>query len=90
MGQLHFECLPLMLLPSLSPPPSLVLLICSYKRGEDAALCVQQGLGSVVLQDDAPLHHNHQVGIQDGVDAMLQGRKRRRTTFKPSELHYTN
>lgn len=49
----------------------LVLLVCSYKGGEDAVLLLQQGLGPVVLQDDPPLHHNHQVGIQDGVDAML-------------------
>lgn len=52
----------------------LVLLVCSHEGGEDTVLLVQQGLGSVVLQDDPPLHHNHQVGIQDGVDAMLCGK----------------
>lgn len=51
--------------------PFLVLFVCSHERGEDAVLLFQQGLGSVVLQDNPPLHHNHQVGIQDGVDAML-------------------
>ena len=70
MGQLHFECLPLML-PFLS---SLVLLVCLHEGGEDAVLLVQQGLGCVVLQDNAPLHDNHQVGIQDGVDTMLGSR----------------
>lgn len=50
-----------------------MLLVCSHKGGEDAVLLFQQGLGSVVLQDDPPLHHNHYVGIQDGVDAMLRG-----------------
>lgn len=50
-----------------------VLLVCSHEGGEDAVLLLQQGLGPVVLQDDPPLHHNHQVGIQDGVDAMLHG-----------------
>lgn len=69
MGQLHFECLPLMC--------PLVLLVCSHEGGKDAVLRVQQDLGSVVLQDDAPLHHNHQVGVQDGVDAMLHGGKGR-------------
>lgn len=69
MEQLHFECLPLTL-PSFL---LLVLLVCLHEGGEDAVLLVQQGLGSVVLQDDPPLHHNHQVGIQDGVDAMLCG-----------------
>lgn len=57
----------------------LVLLVCPDKGGEDAVLLVQQGFGPVVLQDDPALHHNHQVGIQDGVDAMLQresGRKK--------------
>lgn len=55
-----------------------MLLVCSDEGGEDAVLLVQQGLGPVVLQDDAALHHNHQVGIQDSVDAMLRkmrGRK---------------
>lgn len=66
MGQLHFECLPSML-----PFSLLVLLVCSHEGGEDAVLLVQQGLGPVVLEDDPALHHNHQVGIQDGVDAML-------------------
>ena len=56
----------------------LVLLVCPHKGGEDAVLLVQQGLGPVVLQDDPPLHHNHQVGIQDGVDAMLRGGERGR------------
>lgn len=69
MGQLHFECLPLIL-----PLSLLVLLVCSHEGGEDAVLLVQQGLGHVVLQNDPPLHHNHQVSIQDGVDAMLRGR----------------
>lgn len=41
------------------------------KGGKYTFLLVQQDLGFVVLQDDAPLHHNHKVGIQDGVDAML-------------------
>lgn len=50
-----------------------MLLVCSHKGGEDAVLLVQQGLGPVVLEDDPTLHHNHQVGIQDGVDAMLCG-----------------
>lgn len=53
----------------------LVLLVCSHEGGEDAVLLGQQGLGPVVLQDDAPLHHNHQVGVQDGVDAVLRGRR---------------
>ena len=53
------------------PLPLLVLLVCSHEGGEDAVLLLQQGLGPVILQDDSPLHHNHQVGIQDGVDAML-------------------
>lgn len=66
MGQLHFECLPLIL-----PLPFLVLLVCSHEGGEDTVLLLQQGLGPVILQDDPPLHHNHQVGIQDGVDTML-------------------
>lgn len=71
MGQLHFECLPL----TLPHFPLLVLLVCSHKGGKDTVLLVQQGLGSVILQDDPTLHHNHQVGIQDGVDAMLFGRR---------------
>ena len=54
-----------------------VLLVCSHEGGEDAVLLLQQGLGPVVLQDDAPLHHNHQVGIQDGVDAMLREKSRK-------------
>lgn len=49
-----------------------MLLVCSHEGGEDAVLLLQQGLGPVVLQDDPALHHNHQVGIQDGVDAVLQ------------------
>lgn len=52
----------------------LVLLVRSHEGGEDAVLLVQQGLGPVVLQDDPPLHYNHHVGFQDGVDAMLCGR----------------
>lgn len=51
-----------------------MLLVCLHKGGEDAVLLVQQSLGSVVLKDDPPLHHNHQVGIEDGVDAMLRDR----------------
>lgn len=50
----------------------LVLLVCSHEGGEDAVLLLQQGLGPLVLQDDPTLHHNHHVGIQDGVDAVLQ------------------
>lgn len=50
-----------------------MLLVCSHEGGEDAVLLVQQSLGTVVLQDDPALHHNHQVGIQDGVDAVLRG-----------------
>lgn len=50
---------------------SLVLLVCSHEGGEDAVLLLQQGLGPVVLQDDPTLHHNHHVGVQDGVDAVL-------------------
>ena len=81
MGQLHFECL-----PSLLPVSFLfVLFVCPHKGGEDAVLRVQQGLGFVVLQDDAPLHHNHQVGIQDGVDTMLQGGEEEETTVTTSE-----
>lgn len=53
----------------------LVLLVCADEGGEDAVLLVQQSLGPVVLQDDPALHHNHQVGIQDGVDAMLRAGK---------------
>lgn len=48
-----------------------MLLVCAHEGGEHAVIRVQQGLGLVVLQDDAPLHHNHQVGVQDGVDAVL-------------------
>lgn len=65
MGQLHFKCLPCNIFIHR------VLLVCPHKGGEDTVLLVQQGLGPVVLQDDPALHHNHQVGIQDGVDAML-------------------
>lgn len=50
----------------------LVLLVCSHEGGEDAVLLLQQGLGPLVLQDDPTLHHNHHVGIQDGVDTVLQ------------------
>lgn len=57
---------------SSSSSSGLVLLVRLDKGGEDAVLLVQQGLGPVVLQDDPALHHNHQVGIQDGVDAMLR------------------
>lgn len=49
------------------------LLVGSHEGREDAVLLVQQGLGGVVLQDDPPLHHNHQVGVQDGVHTMLRG-----------------
>lgn len=85
MGQLHFECLPLM---RPLPFPLFVLLVCSHKGGEDAVLLVQQGLGSVVLEDDPPLHHNHQVGVQDGVDAMLsEGREDNRSRHQRELLH---
>lgn len=50
----------------------LVLFVCLHEGSEDAVLLLQQGLGPVVLLDHPPLHHNHQVGIQDGVDAMLR------------------
>lgn len=49
-----------------------MLLVCSHEGGEDAVLLLQQGLGPVVLQDDPTLHHNHHVGIQDGVDTVLR------------------
>lgn len=57
-----------------------MLLVCPDEGGEDAVLLVQQSLWPVVLQDDPALHHNHQVGIQDGVDAMLQQASRREAT----------
>lgn len=75
MGQLHFECF------LLSLSWSLVLLVCAHKGGKDTVLLVQQGLGLVVLQDDPPLHHNHQVGIQDGVDAVLRQKHTRDVAF---------
>lgn len=61
-----------------------MLLVRPDEGGEDAVLLVQQSLGPVVLQDDPALHHNHQVGIQDGVDAMLQ---RARTFTAPTVSH---
>lgn len=56
----------------------LVLLVCSHEGREDAVLLVQQHLGPVVLQDDPALHHNHQVGVEDGVDAMLRRNKQKK------------
>lgn len=85
MGQLHFECVPSMLSFSL-----LVLLVCSHEGGEDAVLLLQQDLGPVVLEDDPTLHHNHQVGIQDGVDAMLCGTEEENQSphWGGREIHY--
>lgn len=51
-----------------------MLLVRLHKGGEDTVLLVQQSLRSVVLKDDPPLHHDHQVGIENGVDAMLRDR----------------
>lgn len=63
-----------------------MLLVCSHERGEDTVVFVQQGLRSVVLQDDPPLHHNHQVGVQDGVDAMLRGKGEKFISSLPFSL----
>lgn len=49
------------------------------KRREHAALLLQEGLGFVVLQDVPPLHHDDQVGCEDGVDAVLKSHEEEET-----------
>lgn len=42
------------------------------ERSEHPVLLLQEGLGFVVLQNVPPLHHDDQVGREDGVDAVLE------------------
>lgn len=44
------------------------------KRRENPVFLFQKVLGRVVLQNVAALHHNDQVGCEDGVDTVLERR----------------
>lgn len=48
------------------------LHVSSDEGGEHPVLLLQKSLGFVVLHDVSSLHHNDQVGREDGVHSVLQ------------------
>ncbi len=47
------------------------LFVGSHERRKHTVLLIEENLWFIKLQNDASLHHNHQVCIQDGVHTML-------------------
>ncbi len=62
------------------------LFVGSHERRKHTVLLIEENLWFIKLQNDASLHHNHQVCIQDGVHTMLWKHTAPETLFE--QHHY--